>query len=165
MKIGHAHLKVRDLERAISFYEAFLGLEVVDKRSLAEAYTKLTDAGVPVSAVDHVISWAIYFPAPEATGWRSTGTLARSPAARGSGRAATFLSRRKSCASPRRAPCDSPVYAARPFADLRPGVRRARGRMGAAKKTRARAVRWSSLAPIAEPKEIPIKLVARIVPR
>ncbi len=114
MKIGHAHLKIRDLERAISFYEEFLGLEVVervgdsyafltsgemhheialqnagpdapappphgtglyhvafevpDKRSLAEAYTKLTDAGVPVSAVDHVISWAIYFPDPDGNG-------------------------------------------------------------------------------------------------
>ena len=114
MKIRHAHLKVRDLERAISFYEEFLGLRVVervgdsyafltsgemhheialqnagpdapappphgtglyhvafevpDKHSLAAAYTKLTGAGVSVSAVDHVISWAIYFPDPDGNG-------------------------------------------------------------------------------------------------
>ncbi len=150
MKIGHAHLKVRNLKRAISFYEEFLGLEVVervggsyafltsgsmhheialhsagpdaptpppggtglypvafevpDKHSLADAYTKLTVAEVPVSAVDHVISRAISTSRTStATGWRSTRIPETSSAARGSGRAATSPSRRKSCASPRSA--------------------------------------------------------------
>ena len=40
MKIGHAHLKVRDLERAISFYEEFLGLEVVER--VGNSYAFLT---------------------------------------------------------------------------------------------------------------------------
>jgi catechol 2,3-dioxygenase len=31
MRIGHAHLKVRDLERATAFYERFLGLEVRER--------------------------------------------------------------------------------------------------------------------------------------
>ena len=113
-KIGHAHLKVRDLQRSIDFYTRFLRLnvtevvgnhyacltagtyhheialqnvgadapvppsigtglyhvafEVPDKRSFALAYRALVDAGIPVAAVDHYISWAMYFDDPDGNG-------------------------------------------------------------------------------------------------
>ena len=114
MKIGHAHLKVRDLDRAIDFYTRFLGMhltervdnhyafltsgplhheialqrvgpnaprppvhgtglyhvafEVPDRRAFAEAYRTLTGASIPVSPVDHFISWAMYFDDPDGNG-------------------------------------------------------------------------------------------------
>lgn len=113
-KIGHAHLKVRDLDRAIEFYTRFFRLklvervgdqyafltggnfhhevalqnvgpdapqplpqgtglyhvafEVSDRRSFALAYQALTEAGVSVATVDHLISWAIYFDDPDGNG-------------------------------------------------------------------------------------------------
>ena len=113
-KIGHAHLKVRDLQRSIDFYRRFLGLdvtevvgnhyafltagsfhheialqnvghdapkplsrgtglyhvafEVPDKRSFALAYRTLREAGITVAAVDHYISWAMYFDDPDGNG-------------------------------------------------------------------------------------------------
>jgi len=113
-KIGHAHLKVRDLDRAIEFYTRFFSLNLVervgdlyafltggefhheialqnvgpdapqphpagtglyhiafeapDRRSLALAYKKLTEAGIRVAPVDHLISWAIYFDDPDGNG-------------------------------------------------------------------------------------------------
>lgn len=113
-RIGHAHLKVRDLDRAIDFYTRFLALkfveridddyaflsggdfhheialqnvgpsapqpaqestglyhvafEVPDRRSFAEAYRQLTEAGVRVAIVDHLISWAMYFDDPDGNG-------------------------------------------------------------------------------------------------
>ena len=113
-KIGHAHLKVRDLDRAVAFYERFLKLhvtervgnlyvfmtggelhheialqrvaadapapeprgvglyhvafEVPDKRSFADAYQTLQAANVHVGAVDHFISWAMYFDDPDGNG-------------------------------------------------------------------------------------------------
>lgn len=113
-KIGHAHLKVRHLERAVAFYTRFFDLKVVeqagehyvflsggdfhheialenvgenapqlpargaglyhvafevrDRRSLALAYQALSEAGVAVAAVDHLISWAIYFDDPDGNG-------------------------------------------------------------------------------------------------
>jgi catechol 2,3-dioxygenase len=113
-KIGHAHLKVRDLARAVDFYTRFFALQVVeqvgdqyvflsggdfhheialqyvgpdapqppaagtglyhvafevpDARSLALAYKTLTEAGVAVAAVDHLISWALYFDDPDGNG-------------------------------------------------------------------------------------------------
>jgi catechol 2,3-dioxygenase len=113
-KIGHAHLKVRDLQRSIDFYTRFLGLdvtevvgtqyafltggtfhheialqnagpdapqppargtglyhvafEVPDKRSFALAYRTLHEAGIRVVAVDHYISWAMYFDDPDGNG-------------------------------------------------------------------------------------------------
>lgn len=36
MRLGHAHLKVRDLERAAAFYQRFLGLEVRER--MADSY-------------------------------------------------------------------------------------------------------------------------------
>ncbi len=113
-KIGHAHLKVRDIDRAVAFYTRFFRLEVrerigqfaflsggdlhhevalqglgnaapmphpygvglyhiafevPDKAAFAQAYRALTDANVPVGAVDHVgISWAMYFNDPDGNG-------------------------------------------------------------------------------------------------
>jgi len=113
-KIGHAHLKVRDLQRSIDFYTRYLQLhvtefvgnhyafltagkyhheiaiqnvgpdaphpsargtglyhvafEVPDKRSFALAYRALNEAGIPVAAVDHFISWAMYFDDPDGNG-------------------------------------------------------------------------------------------------
>ncbi len=45
-----------------------VAFEVPDKTSFALAYRTLTKAGVPVSAVDHLISWAIYFSDPDDNG-------------------------------------------------------------------------------------------------
>ena len=113
-KIGHAHLKVRDLQRSIDFYTRFLGLdvtevvgnqyafltagtyhheialqnvvpdaprppargiglyhvafEVPDKHSFALAFKALDEEGIPVLAVDHYISWAMYFDDPDGNG-------------------------------------------------------------------------------------------------
>ena len=113
-KIGHAHLKVRDLQHSIDFYSRFLGLnltevvgnhyafltagtyhheialqnvasdaplppangtglyhvafEVPDKRSFALAYRAPYEAEIPVVAVDHYISWAMYFDDPDSNG-------------------------------------------------------------------------------------------------
>lgn len=113
-KIGHAHLKVRDLDRAIKFYTTFFNLklveqvgdqyafltggdfhheialqsvglnaphppahgtglyhvafEVPDAKTFAQAYKALTEANVRVGAVDHLISWAMYFDDPDGNG-------------------------------------------------------------------------------------------------
>lgn len=113
-KIGHAHLKVHDLQRSIDFYTRFFALEVnevvgnhyafltggafyheialqnvgpdapkplargtglyhvafevPDKRSFALAFRSLRDAGITVLAVDHFISWAMYFDDPDGNG-------------------------------------------------------------------------------------------------
>jgi len=113
-KIGHAHIKVRDLDRSIQFYTKFFSLkfvervgdhyafltdsdfhheialqrvgpdapqpptegtglyhvafEVPDQRSFALAYQALTQAGVRVGPVDHLISWAMYFDDPDGNG-------------------------------------------------------------------------------------------------
>ena len=47
--------------RAVAF-------EVPDKRSFALAYRALFEAGIPVVAVDHYISWAMYFDDPDGNG-------------------------------------------------------------------------------------------------
>lgn len=112
--IGHAHLKVRDLDRAVTFYTQFLDLheverigrhyafltggelhheialqqvgpnapappdhgtglyhvafEVGSKRDFTKAYKALQDADIEVGAVDHRISWAMYFSDPDGNG-------------------------------------------------------------------------------------------------
>ncbi len=43
-KLGHAHLKVRDLDRAIDFYTRFLGLRLVER--VGNAYAFLTGGDV-----------------------------------------------------------------------------------------------------------------------
>lgn len=45
-----------------------VAFEVPDKRSLAQAYQALTEAGIDVAPVDHLISWAIYFNDPDGNG-------------------------------------------------------------------------------------------------
>ena len=113
MKIGHTHLKVRDLDRSVDFYQRILGLrvtermgdhfvfmtagdmhheialqsvgagavspppgstglfhvafEVPDRQAFARAYETVRSAG-PVAAVDHRISWAMYFSDPDGNG-------------------------------------------------------------------------------------------------
>jgi catechol 2,3-dioxygenase len=113
-QIGHTHLKVRDLERAVEFYTTYFDLnvtervnthyvflsgnamhheiglqavgenapaqrahgvglyhvafEVPDKRAFAQAYQTLKKGGVDVSAVNHGISWALYFNDPDGNG-------------------------------------------------------------------------------------------------
>lgn len=113
-QLGHAHLKVRDLERAVEFYTRFFGLsvterldgqyvflsgnsmhhqlalqkisedakgpdpasvglyhlafEVPDRESLIEAYRALRRADIPVRAIDHGISQALYFDDPDGNG-------------------------------------------------------------------------------------------------
>lgn len=113
-RIGHAHLKVRDLARAIAFYTRFFDLklveqvednyafltggefhheialqnvgpnapqphpygtglyhvafEVPDRQSFAQAFRALSEAGISVAAVDHLISWALYFNDPDGNG-------------------------------------------------------------------------------------------------
>lgn len=112
--LGHVHLKVRSLTRAVSFYKGLFGLEVSenvgnqyafltfgdshhdlalqevgaealtppryatglfhvafevpDKRSFAESYQRLREAGVPIAITDHRISWAMYFSDPDGNG-------------------------------------------------------------------------------------------------
>jgi catechol 2,3-dioxygenase len=45
-----------------------IAFEVPERRAFAQAYNALTRAGVPVAAVDHGISWAIYFSDPDGNG-------------------------------------------------------------------------------------------------
>ncbi|MCU0496989.1 MAG: VOC family protein [Anaerolineae bacterium] len=113
-KLGHAHLKVRDLARSIAFYTRYFNLRVIeqigdqyaflsggafhheialqarglnapqphpysvglyhiafevpDARSFALAYQQLQQDGIEVGAVDHQISWAMYFNDPDGNG-------------------------------------------------------------------------------------------------
>ncbi len=126
--LGHAHLKVRDLQRAVDFYTRFFNLkvtemlpghfaflsgravhheialqqvgaqapspppygtglyhiafEVPDKKSFALAYKNLTDAGILVAPVDHLISWAIYFDDPDGNGLEIYVDTRREPTGR-----------------------------------------------------------------------------------
>ncbi|MDT8444286.1 MAG: VOC family protein [Desulfuromonadales bacterium] len=114
MKLGHIHLKVRDLQRSIEFYRRHLGLqvteqvgealaflsagsmhhelalrevgpqataprrgdvglyhvafEVTDRQELGRIYRGLRREGIPVHAVDHRISWALYCADPDGNG-------------------------------------------------------------------------------------------------
>jgi catechol 2,3-dioxygenase len=45
-----------------------VAFEVPDQRSFAQAYNTVTKAGVPAAAVDHGISWAMYFADPDGNG-------------------------------------------------------------------------------------------------
>lgn len=45
-----------------------VAFEVPDQRSFAQAYNTVTKAGVPAAAVDHGISWAMYFSDPDGNG-------------------------------------------------------------------------------------------------
>ena len=113
-RLGHAHLTVRDLDRALAFYTRFfdlrliervgdgyavlggdgvhpelslqavgsvarppnsygnglchVGFELPDGAALAAAYEALTEAGVEVEAIDHRVSWSLYFRDPDGNG-------------------------------------------------------------------------------------------------
>lgn|SRR4051812_17021574 len=113
-RIGHTHLKVRDLDRSIAFYTDILALqltervgdslafltagamhheialqnvgpdapqppaagtglyhvafEVPSRADFTAVYRALTEAGVHVATVDHLISWAMYFDDPDGNG-------------------------------------------------------------------------------------------------
>jgi predicted esterase/catechol 2,3-dioxygenase-like lactoylglutathione lyase family enzyme len=113
-RMGHIHLKVRNLDRALAFYVRFFGFklvervgnayaflatgdshhelalqnvgqeaqapmaqgvglyhlafEVPDQISFARAYQTLAAAGVPVTTVDHLVSWSMYFTDPDGNG-------------------------------------------------------------------------------------------------
>jgi catechol 2,3-dioxygenase len=71
--IGHVHLKVADLERAIGFYRDVLGFDLMqrmgDRAALADALKRLVDNQVPISgASDHGVSEAIYLNDPDGNG-------------------------------------------------------------------------------------------------
>lgn len=51
---------------AVGLYHT--AFEVADKRAFAESYRQLTQAGIPVAATDHRISWALYFSDPSLNG-------------------------------------------------------------------------------------------------
>jgi catechol 2,3-dioxygenase len=113
-KIGHVHLKVRDLNQSVQFYSEVLNMtvteqvnghfaflsggdlhhelalqevgnsavqpphnatglyhtafEVEDKTALAKVWQKVLGMQIPVAAVDHGISWAMYFADPDSNG-------------------------------------------------------------------------------------------------
>ena len=52
--------------RAVGLYH--IAFEVPDKRSFAVAWRELTEAGISAAAVDHRISWAMYFDDPDGNG-------------------------------------------------------------------------------------------------
>lgn len=114
LTLGHVHLKVRDIDQAVAFYTAHLGLiveeqvagryaflsdgkahhtvalqsvgpgapqpglrsvglyhtafEVSDRQAFRERYHALRQAGLEPVAVDHGISWAMYFNDPDGNG-------------------------------------------------------------------------------------------------
>ena len=45
-----------------------VAFEVPDRRSFAEAYRTLREAGIAVATVNHFISWAMYFDDPDGNG-------------------------------------------------------------------------------------------------
>ena len=86
--IGHVHLKVADLERALDFYHGVLGFELVTRygtqaafvaaggyhhhiglKTLAAAVRHILDAGVRLQgASDHGVSEAVYLADPDQNG-------------------------------------------------------------------------------------------------
>jgi len=113
-RIGHVHLKVRDLQGAVDFYTRYFQLKITemvqgqyaflsgsamhhevalqnvgadapaahsygvglyhvafavpDKGHFAQAYQALQQGGIRMRAVDHGISWAVYFSDPDGNG-------------------------------------------------------------------------------------------------
>jgi catechol 2,3-dioxygenase len=84
-RIGHVHLKVADLQRALDFYCGILGFELQQhygseaayhtailyptKVDLANAFKKVLAAGVELDgAADHGVSLALYFRDPDQNG-------------------------------------------------------------------------------------------------
>ena len=67
--IGHVHLKVADLDRALAFWHGVLGFDVMQRlgdQALAEAVRRVLEAGVQLDgASDHGVSEAIYLCDPD----------------------------------------------------------------------------------------------------
>ncbi len=65
-KIGHAHLKVRDLERAVAFYTHYLGLHVTER--VGDAYVFLTTSALHHEIALQKVAAEAPQPAAEGTG-------------------------------------------------------------------------------------------------
>jgi catechol 2,3-dioxygenase len=65
--IGHVHLKVADIDRALAFYH--VAIRYPTRRALADALRRLVEAGVPLQgASDHGVSEALYLADPDGNG-------------------------------------------------------------------------------------------------
>jgi len=65
-RIGHAHLKVRDLERSVAFYERFLRLHVTER--VGDAYVFLTGGAFHHEIALQNVGTEAPSPAPHSTG-------------------------------------------------------------------------------------------------
>lgn len=78
VRIGHIHLKVSDLDRALAFYRDVLGFEAglyhlailyPTRAELGDALRRLVKAGIPLEgASDHGVSEALYLRDPDDNG-------------------------------------------------------------------------------------------------
>jgi catechol 2,3-dioxygenase len=66
VKLGHAHLKVRDLDRAVAFYERFLGLHLVER--VDERFVFVTASAVHHEVALQRVASDAPAPPPRATG-------------------------------------------------------------------------------------------------
>lgn len=66
VKLGHAHLKVRDLDRAVAFYERFLGLHVVER--VDERFVFMTAGALHHEGALQRVASDAPTPLPRATG-------------------------------------------------------------------------------------------------
>jgi catechol 2,3-dioxygenase len=75
--IGHVHLKVAFIDRALEFYCGVLGttglfhvaIRYPTRRALADALRRLAEAGIPLDgASDHGVSEALYLRDPDSNG-------------------------------------------------------------------------------------------------
>src|SRR5260370_2640485 len=66
VKLGHAHLKVRDLDRAVAFYERFLGLHLVER--VDERFVFMTASAVHHEVALQRVASDAPAPPPRATG-------------------------------------------------------------------------------------------------
>ena len=65
-RIGHVHLKVADLDRALGFYCGVLGFEIMQRMGSAAAFIS---AGIALDgASDHGVSEALYLRDPDQNG-------------------------------------------------------------------------------------------------
>src|SRR6266496_3212740 len=68
-RIGHVHLTVSDLDRALAFYRDALGFDVTTTYGRDAAVRRLRDQGVPLEgAADHGVSEAVYLRDPDGNG-------------------------------------------------------------------------------------------------
>ena len=65
MELGHVHLRVRKLQRAVDFYAGVFGLSVTE---LAAVHDRLEERDVAADPIDHGISRTLYFDDPDGNG-------------------------------------------------------------------------------------------------